>query len=91
MSFRLFHDLERRYLATETLGLVCRYLETEEYPPHVVECAIDESVRLGKAGRLCVTPDLFCAVLEALWEEGVLPLPGIESSFCADQSARWTC
>ena len=91
MFFRLFHDLERRYLKTETLGLVCHYLETEEYPPHVIERALDESVQLGCKGRLQVGPDLFGIVLEALWEEAGLPLAGREWACPAEQSARWTC
>lgn len=91
MYFRLFHDLERRYLKAETLGLACHYLETEEYPPYVIERALDESVQLGRKGRLQVGPDLFGIVLEAFWEEAGLPFAGRGRSFPAELGARWTC
>lgn len=91
MFCRLIHDLERRHLSVEALGLACRYLETEEFPPEVAERALDESVRLGRSGRLRVGAELFSAVLEALWEEAALPPAGRESAFPVEQSARWTC
>lgn len=91
MSCRLIHELERRHLSVEALGLACRFLETEEFPPGVVERALEESVRLGRSGRLCVGADLFSAVLEALWEEAALPPAGRETLFPAEQSPRWTC
>lgn len=91
MFCRLIHDLERRHLSVEALGLACRYLETEEFPPAVVERALEESVRLGRAGRLFIGADLFSAILEALWEEAALPPAGRESVCPVEQSSRWTC
>ncbi len=76
MSFRSFHDWERRYLSVEAMGLAYRYYVTEQFPVEIIERAIQESLMLGRSGNIRVDQPLFSAVLNAVWEEEFFPVAG---------------
>lgn len=90
MSFRSFHDWERRYLSVEAMGLAYRYYVTEQFPTDVIERAIQEAVLLGRSGHMCIDQALFGAVLNAVWEEEVL-LPSGSGFLDAESTEREIC
>jgi hypothetical protein len=90
MSFRSFHEWERRYLSVEAMGFAYRCYVTEQFPTEVIERAINESLLLGRSGHMCIDQALFSAVLNAVWEEEAL-LPSGSVFLSTENTEREIC